>query len=98
MAVATQRRKKAVEKKQFTYSWSGIDRYNEKAKGEIVADSPQHAKQLLIEQQVKVKKVAKKLEFGNFKKKCLDKLPGSHVFYSSNGDHDAIGCTSCSVF
>lgn len=68
MAVATQRRKKAVEKKQFTYSWSGIDRYNEKAKGEIVADSPQHAKQLLIEQQVKVKKVAKKLEFGNFKK------------------------------
>lgn len=68
MAVATQRRKKAIEKKQFTYSWSGIDRYNEKVKGEIVADSPQHAKQLLTEQQVKVKKVAKKLEFGNFKK------------------------------
>ncbi|PXF31306.1 type II secretion system protein F [Pokkaliibacter plantistimulans] len=57
-----------VEKKQFTYSWSGIDRYNEKVKGEIVADSPQHAKQLLTEQQVKVKKVGKKLEIGNFKK------------------------------
>ncbi|PPC75675.1 type II secretion system protein F [Pokkaliibacter plantistimulans] len=68
MAVTTQRRKKSVEKKQFTYSWSGIDRYNEKVKGEIVADSPQNAKLLLVEQQIKVKKVAKKIELGNFKK------------------------------
>ncbi|MFP8967872.1 type II secretion system F family protein [Pokkaliibacter sp. CJK22405] len=66
--MARRTQKKETEAKLFTFKWTGTDKFNESVRGEIQAESPARARELLANQQIKVKRVSKKSGFDSFKK------------------------------